>query len=189
MVAWYSRKKTIKGHSHRHRRVTRDDKRQLRQILRHVSDLEASHNDRLEAVEKTLNNQRKINTHTMAEAYDFQVPAVQKCGLDNVEKTAAELYHMKAWLKESAAKSATPLTIWQNFVDQPDVAILPQIDKINGRSVEIGTKKRLLESIKSPDLTAISKIGTGLELVLRRSAVLWAGREKPDVNLLTPLTT
>ena len=53
---------------------------------------------------------------TMAEAYDFQVLVgkLKARGLDNAEKLAAELYlDMKAWLKESAAKSATPLTIWQ----------------------------------------------------------------------------
>ena len=50
-------------------------------------------------------------------------------------KLAAELYlDMKAWLKESAAKSATPFDdMAVNFVDQLDVAILPQIDKINGK--------------------------------------------------------
>lgn len=74
---------------------------------------------------------------TMAEAYDFQVLVgkLKARGLDNAEKLAAELYlDMKAWLKESAAKSATPFDdMAVNFVDQLDVAILPQIDKINGK--------------------------------------------------------
>lgn len=74
---------------------------------------------------------------TMAEAYDYKlfVEKLKARGLENAEKLAGEIYvDFKTWIKESAAKSATPVDdVAANFVDQLDAIVLPQIDKIDGQ--------------------------------------------------------
>lgn len=71
----------------------------------------------------------------MKEAYDLKRLAelAKDEGLEILEDGAESLYKaFKSWIKESAAKSSTPVDdLAANFIDQLDAIVLPNIDKIN----------------------------------------------------------
>lgn len=73
----------------------------------------------------------------MKEAYQLKVlgEKLKAKGLDKAEEMAGEIYvELKAWLKEGAAKSATPFDdMVVPFLENLDAIVMPQIDKIDGQ--------------------------------------------------------
>ena len=77
----------------------------------------------------------------MTQAYDFSIllKRLEEKGLSVAEPLAKDLYEeLKAWVVESAALSPTPYdNLIIPFINQLDVVILPQLDKIYDEPVPV----------------------------------------------------
>lgn len=71
----------------------------------------------------------------LKDAYSFKAlgDKLKDQGLELAEDAVESIYiALKAWLKDSAAKSSTPIDdVVVGFLDQLDPVVMPEIDKIN----------------------------------------------------------